>query len=152
MTPGNSLHQTLDEEKTVEVILYIAHHFDDLYMLLKTLYYADQDHLSNYGRLITGDRYFALEQGAVPSGAYDMIKFVRGDKQFPFDEKVKLAFGVEDKIHIVPKRKPDLDYISDSEIEILDKAIAESIEIGWSGLWKKSHNQNQRNVIGKLLE
>lgn len=41
-----------DAEKAVEVLLYIAEKCPDVYKALKVLYFADKDHLAQYGRLI----------------------------------------------------------------------------------------------------
>ncbi|WP_409530306.1 Panacea domain-containing protein [Shinella sp.] len=53
---------------------------------LKTLYYADRAHLQRYGRPITGDRYIAMENGPVPSYAYNAVK-----QQLPEAERVIVA-------------------------------------------------------------
>jgi len=70
------------EEKTLNAILYIASKMGgavDMHKLSKTLYFADSEHLSKYGRSITGDVYIKMKYGPVPSKTDDILKAVRGD-------------------------------------------------------------------------
>ena len=46
----------------------------DMHKLCKILYFADQRHLSLYGRSITGDTYIAMQYGPVPSNVDDILK------------------------------------------------------------------------------
>ena len=41
--------------------------------LCNIIYFADKEHLLRYGRTITGDRYYALEQGPVPTRGLDAL-------------------------------------------------------------------------------
>jgi len=41
--------------------------------ICKLMYYADKEHLLRYGRPITGDTYFALEQGPIPTCGLDAM-------------------------------------------------------------------------------
>ena len=41
------------------------------------LLFADKKHLERYGRFITGDTYSAMENGPVPSFAYDVVKCIK---------------------------------------------------------------------------
>ena len=54
----------------------------DIHRISKVLYFADQKHLTRYGRPIVGDTFIAMENGPVPSQTYDMVKAVRGDSLF----------------------------------------------------------------------
>ena len=55
--------------------------------LFKILYFSDRNHLSKYGRSITGDTYIAMTDGPVPSKIYDIFKSVRGDGFFSINAK-----------------------------------------------------------------
>jgi hypothetical protein len=44
-----------DAEKTIETLLYITAQVHNTYNALKVLYFADKDHLTRYGRLISND-------------------------------------------------------------------------------------------------
>jgi len=121
------MNKFLDTEKALEVILYISKYTHNLFNIVKTLYFADKLHLEKYGRQITGDYYIAMNKGPVPSGAFDLIKFARGDK-FNFEEKIvkvkpEIALKVVDKNQVYPNRAPDLDLLSESDVECLNEAI-----------------------------
>jgi uncharacterized phage-associated protein len=133
--------QFFDAPKSVETIVYIAQKTHDLFHVVKTLYYADKFHLKNYGRLITGDHYVAMDEGPVPSGAYDLIKEVRGDGVVKSGARPEQAFKVEKHINVIPRRKPNLDYLSESDIEALDKAIGIYARMDFGRLWRIAHNE-----------
>ncbi len=51
-------------EKALHVILYVADKLqreDNLYAMLKVIYFADKDHLHRYGRFIFGDNLCCYE-------------------------------------------------------------------------------------------
>ena len=92
-----------DARKAVAALTYLVREAsDNLYTLMKMLYVADKKHLSIAGRFLAGDDYIAMEQGATPSGAYDLVKYVRGDhgnhRGLP---EVKNLFRVEDRTRLV---------------------------------------------------
>jgi len=121
-------HEHLNAEKALELLLYVSRHTRDLFHVLTTIYYADKMHLDRYGRLISGDTYLAMDDGPVPGGVYDLIRFVRGDdNDYPFDERIiaahpEAALKASDK-EIIPSREPNLDYLSESDQACLDKMI-----------------------------
>src|SRR5258708_37156181 len=65
-----------NETKTVEAITFIAERWQGItpFFLAKVLFFADRDHLREYGRPVTGDRYIAMTDGPVPSRVYDLVK------------------------------------------------------------------------------
>lgn len=65
-----------DVERTVAAVVYLASkHIDalDKYKFAKLLFLADKFHLVRYGRPITGDEYFALPYGPVPSATLNLL-------------------------------------------------------------------------------
>jgi uncharacterized phage-associated protein len=146
------MNKYLDAEKALEVIVYISHKTDDLFHIVKTIYYADKLHLENYGQLMTGDFYVAMEDGPVPSGAYDLIKYVRKD-EFYYEAKIKNAHPEEAiKVQgnsITPRRAPKLDYLSESDIECLNKAIELYAEMDGGLLYSIAHNEKSYNKAGR---
>lgn len=65
-----------DWGRTLGAISYLASkRLPDLtkYKICKLLFLADKQHLVRYGRPITGDTYFALEWGPVPSNTLDAL-------------------------------------------------------------------------------
>jgi uncharacterized phage-associated protein len=133
--------QILDIDKALEAIIYISYKTNNLINILKILYFADKYHLQKYGRLITDDRYIAMENGPVPSGAYDIIKFVRGDGIFSIPIPAKESLHVEGKIKVTPRRPANMDLLSESDIECLDQAISEIANLSFSSLKRKSHSE-----------
>lgn len=61
--------------QAVALLLGLSENRSSKYMrLLKLLYIADRESLQETGRPITGDRFFAMEQGPVLSELLDLIK------------------------------------------------------------------------------
>lgn len=130
------MNSYFDEYKSLESIIYVSHKSGDLIHIENILYFADKFHLQKYGRLITGDSYIAMKNGPVPSGAYDIIKVVRGDGFAIFDFDPRIAFSVEYSTKLIPLRTTNLDYLSDSEIECLDVAIEKYAKLNVWELWE----------------
>ena len=102
-----------NKQKAIETILYLSSKDNSIskMRLLKFMFFADLYHINKYGRPILGDNYVAMEYGPVHSKLYDLIKSSCDD------------YKVVDKKLIVPKRKPNLDYFSKSDIEALEYAF-----------------------------
>jgi len=134
-----------DIEKSVNALLYISHKIGktDFHKFFKTLYYAEQKHLAKYGTVITGDRYIAMKNGAVPSIIYNVFKEIRGGYIF-IDGKIlpafKEKFSVQDTYYINGLFNPNMDMLSESEVECLDESIEENKNLGFRELSDKSHN------------
>ena len=128
-----------DAEKAVEVLLYIAEKCPDVYKALKVLYFADKEHLAQYGRLVCGNSYVAMSHGPVPSGAYDLIKYARRDGFWDDNVSAEKAFSIESN-SIVSHRKADLRFLSESDRECLDAAIQRYGNMPFSKLKALSHD------------
>jgi uncharacterized phage-associated protein len=61
--------------KLGQALAYLSAGIADLTKLkaAKLLYFADKQHLVQYGRPITGDRYYCLDHGPVPSASLNAI-------------------------------------------------------------------------------
>ena len=145
-----------DRIKAIEAILYLANKLENpgRYVICKLLYLADKCSLEKYGRFIFGDSYFAMKAGATPSNAYDLLKEAT---QLPVNG-IKVRGN-----RVIPLRKPDLDYLSKSDIECLDKIIntphermiRDTHDDAWQKSWdnrgsKKSAKIPVENIV-KLL-
>lgn len=132
---------TLDVEKAVEVILYIALRapIPDIYHLCKILYFADKKHLERYGRFICAESYVAMKNGPVPSGVYDLLKYVRGDGRVLQSEHARNSLSIEER-KVIPFRDANLAMLSASDLECLDEAIAENGNLPFNKLKQKSHD------------
>jgi len=105
-----------NQTKAVEAILYLANKRNDsgIYVICKLLYLADKCSLEKYGRFIFGDSYAAMERGATPSHAYDLLKEA-------VKEPVNWIKFEGNKV--IPLREPNLDCLSQSDIECLEQII-----------------------------
>src|SRR4030067_924651 len=92
-----------DRDKALEVILFVARslHNPTFHSISKILYLSDKLHLQEYGRLICGDQYIAMEYGPVPSAIYDMMKVAAGRKSIDidWDELINDSFKVRSAEH-----------------------------------------------------
>lgn len=128
--------------KTIEQSLhYLIHNAGDGVMtklfLLKTIYLADRYHLRKYGRLITGADYLAMRLGPVASQVKDAIeKDINGDAEMnmlfsPLSRSPGTAF----KSVCGPVR----DYLSDTDLEALDSALAQFKGVGAENIVNYTH-------------
>lgn len=129
------------EEAAINSVLYVLEQYGgktDMHKIFKTLYFADQQHLSKYGRTITGDVYIAMNYGPVPSKTDDIFKAVRGDSFFQANELGRY-FHFENKYMVKMDEKPDMDWLSKSDIECLDYAIGLCKDKNFNDLTSMSH-------------
>jgi hypothetical protein len=129
-----------DPEKGLEVLLYIASRLrEDYYRVLKTLYFADKYHLERYGRPICGDHYIAMKSGVVPSGLYDFVTDVKDGRLGRYDGvDASQAFDLNG-YRILLKRQPNLKFLSQSDLECLDRAIGDVSKMSYPVLFKATH-------------
>ena len=131
---------TFDADKALEAIIYVASRArTDLYGTLKLLYVADKLHLERYGRFMFGEAYSAMEWGPVPSNAYDIVKYVRGDRPHCRIERAREAFKMSGNDFIL-FRDADLDELSRTEVTCLDEAIAEHGKNDFAGFKRLTHD------------
>ena len=114
-----------DQRKALHAMLFVVTHLPKLanvYNVLKCLYYADRKQLQEYGRQIYGDTFYALECGPMPSGAYDIVKYVGGrakwDLNFPEALGLLEVHGDSLGVH----GDPDTDLLSRSDMTCLLEA------------------------------
>lgn len=131
------------KKETIQAILYILQKeggSTDIHRISKILYFADQKHLSKYGRLITGDRYIAMANGPVPSKVYDVFKYLRGDSYFTgVKDDVDGAIVMVNKKFAKAVAMPDMDYLSESDVECLDESIRLCEGMNFGQLTQFSH-------------
>ena len=128
-------------EATINSVLYVIQQYGggaDMHKIFKTLYFADQLHLSKYGRTVTGDVYIAMSYGPVPSKTDDIFKAVRGDSFFPAGDLARY-FHFVNKYRVKEDAQPDMDWLSKSDIECLDYAIEKCRDKNFEELTSLSH-------------
>ncbi len=101
----------------------------DQYKACKLLFLADKRHLVRYGRPITGDKYFAVKFGPIPSETRDLIKaLVEEKKEAPNFAIFEEAFELDRDFsypRLIARQEFDADLFSKSDIEVLDEIILE---------------------------
>lgn len=132
-----------------EALAYIASKAHDnksnFYNVLKVFYLADKLHMERYGRFIFDEQYAAMEKGPVPSIAYDVIKKIKGEDAFNKDIDIsEVSFSVSlSGYNIIPSRKANLDYFSNSDIECINEIIMKSNK---EDLGDLSHDEAWKNT------
>jgi uncharacterized phage-associated protein len=94
----------------------------DYMRLVKLMYFAEREALKTYGRPITGDLYFSMEDGPVLSTVLDFCKTRQAQSRI-WDEAIKKVSRWTVGLNR-PFSERDLGPLSDAEIEIL-KRISE---------------------------
>ena len=119
---------TFDFEKARAALLYLAlknlPEFDKG-KACKLLFLVDKLHLVRYGRPITGDRYWALEHGPVPSQLLSLIDEVE-QKEASSEKARALSDALElDRRFENPRFRarlnPNMDLLSTSDVGVLDR-------------------------------
>ncbi|MBW8009962.1 MAG: DUF4065 domain-containing protein [Chloroflexi bacterium] len=124
----------------IESIVYLANKEKRLYWLLKMIWFAERVHMSRYGMMFLGDDYIAMSHGPVPSLAYDIIKDARGDGWNSFENpEPNSVIDTPDRRTVLPLRKPDNSFLSESARECLDDAYEKLSELTFSEVKKCSH-------------
>ncbi len=131
---------TIEEkiEITISAMLYILKQIGgktDIHKLFKILYFAEQKHLVRYGSEISGDRFHAMNNGPVPSLAYDITKSLR--EGHPTYAKFFETFG---NYSIIGISNPDMEWLSESEVMCLNESIQENQHLDFNTLTEKSHD------------
>ena len=137
-----------DKEKSLNALLYVANRVQrkDFHKIFKIIYFADRQHLADWGRPITGDTYIAMEAGPVPSRLYDMLKIVRGDSYLPDTEGLGKYFQVENWMYMRPLQDADLNKLSANEQEAMSEAIEKYAALSYDEIKEKSHDVAWRST------
>ncbi len=140
-----------DKEKGIASLLYVVHRLidskctPDFHKIFKIFYFADKKHITKYGRPIVGDYYVAMKNGPVPSHIYDILKAAKGCGDWFVEEVPEPSFEVQG--HLVhPLLPPDMEEMSESEIECLNESILENKHKSFSRLSNESHDEAYNNA------
>ena len=130
------------------VLLYILTHSNDgqrdIYSLVKTAYYAQQNHLAQYGTPLFKDCICALPFGPVPSNIYNVLKMASGDSN-------ELNYHRSDEMHLASdainfksgrysaKEDPNMDFLSKSDIESLNYGIEKVAKMSFNQIKEDTH-------------
>jgi uncharacterized phage-associated protein len=105
-------------EKFVASVAYFAQTCPGMtkLKLCKLLYFADKEHLVRFGRPITGDHYYRLPHGPIPTRGLDLLKRHGSPADVALLEKYVAVVGAT----IRPERAPDKRVFSKSDLEVLE--------------------------------
>ena len=140
--------------KIKAVLLYIMQSFPqgvDYIKLFKILYFAQQDHLLKYGKVLIEDSFKALKHGPVPTYIYKALQIAeRMQLEGNFDE-----FLINIKVHdkkVYTSAKPDMDYISGADKRCLDAAIEKYKDTDPYDLSDLSHDSAWEEAMARIQD
>ena len=153
------------QDIAIQAILYILQRMGgvcDIHKCHKILYFSDNEHLSKYGRSIMGDAYVKMDFGPVPTCIYDLLKAVRGDSYFASqvnDVRQNCFYFVNNK-DVMAVAQPDMDYLSKSDVAVLDKYIdmlknkdfSEVSDVSHGYAWQHTAQNGVISVRDRLTE
>lgn len=119
----------------------------DKYKACKLLFLADREHLLRFGRTITGDSYDALPYGPAPSQILVLLDGLQAEAQERADtgdvqvEELARSIRLTDAPHAEYRAQaaPDLDALSESDIQVLDHVAAEHGNKTFPELYNLTH-------------
>ena len=125
-------------------VLYILNKFPegvDYIKLFKIIYFAQQRHLSTYGRVIINETFHAKLHGPVPSFAYNAFLALENKNNQNYDDVQTFISGIEIKNKMVFSQiQPDLEELSVSDIKCLDYSFDNCKDKKSYILSEKSHD------------
>lgn len=137
-----------------EALLYVIRAADrrnirlTQFEILKTLFLADRAHLNRYGRPITYDQYVAMQDGPVPSLAYDILKEAIGPQQEAgiTEPLWRSQPAGGKKVHFFcAVRDASEQVLSESDTEELETALNLVRRLGYKGTWDLVHRDRSYN-------
>lgn len=129
-------------KKIIQVLTYIAYqelnHRINSMKAYKLIWLADRYHLRKYGRTITGDTFYAMPHGVVPSDAKNVVEHQL--THIPNDEQYRDKYIQRvNKYAYQAIASPDTKVFSDSDQEVLDLILKTYGHLDQFGLEKLSH-------------
>jgi uncharacterized phage-associated protein len=126
-------------EKFVNAVAYFASKRKHLtkMVICKLVFFSDKEHLLRYGRPITGDTYYKLPHGPVPTRGLDILRGTSGLRNRTLAEQYIAVKGLE----VTAKREPDTDVFSKSDLRIMQDVLEKYGDYSASYLRKLSHRE-----------
>jgi len=107
---------------------------------LKLIWLSDRLHLRLYGRTITGDTYYALKNGPVPSMAKNFSELnltYLEDSEYEYGKNIILPIGKYDFKSLCEIEKK---VFSQSDLTVMDAVLSDFGNKEWEELTELSHN------------
>jgi hypothetical protein len=92
---------------------------DDIFPLIKKLYYADRSALILWGNSVTGDSLASLEKGPIVSGIYNLMKGIGTEAELIRWNDIIERQG---PYKIVVRKEPHKGVLSEREKEVLEES------------------------------
>lgn len=138
-----------DWEKLLEVILFLIKEAQGTgapatqYQIVKSIFVADERHLNEYGRPIVYCNYSAMENGPVPSEAFDMLKPEFAWSKIGLDSapwrRVAASSRGRRACEFMDAREPNLRKLSKTDVDHLRGALATVRHLGFGGTKDFTH-------------
>lgn len=131
----------MDIRVSVQAMYYIAKALNkpvDKLTLLKLVFFADRYHLRKYARTITDDTYFALPYGPVASNTKDVLDDLQTEAVGELYAQ-RFIDQLDAKTYQAKENDEELDYLSETDIEALDFAVAHFGNLGTFDLVNLTH-------------
>lgn len=117
---------TMDTQKIIQTLVYLASKQPDGRLnkmkAYKLMWLVDRYHLRQYGRTVTGDAYYAMPHGVVPTDAKHLLE----DKltRLSSNKGMLDAYIKVDSDYVYSAiAEPDMDVFSQSDVEAMDKVL-----------------------------
>ena len=133
----------MNEQKAIECVLWFIERGEtNMYNIWKMLFAAEKYSLNNYGVPITGDTYYAMDLGTVPTVLYDIAK---GKIQ-------RKGFSKKDKDTLVADKRYEEGWLSDSDLISLETGYNEYKGLGFHEVEDKNHKEScwKKNYIKNI--
>ena len=145
-----------DTSKIIQALAYLANYQPEKMLdnmkAYKLLWLADRYHLRQTGRTITGDVYYAMPYGIVPSDAKCLLENEKTKLKESKRYKNKYLLLDANKHQYKAVSEPDLQMFSDSDQEALDKVLEQYNDLDALQLSELSHKFPEWTNYKKLLE
>lgn len=134
----------LQHHKAIQGIHYLAWRQPGItqYYVGKVFFFADREHLLDWGRPISGDRYVAMQHGPVPSSILNLLKS-DGDTPDEFMQELSSRVSMESENNLLHLKStveyPSFPALSGTDKHYLDAALATYGKMSFAELKELSH-------------
>lgn len=123
----------------------------DYIKLFKILYFAQQEHLVKYGKVLVDESFCAVKHGPVPTFTYKALQVAEG-KPLEGDFKAFLSDINIKNQKVSSLTPPDMDYISGSNKRCLDESIQKYKDVDPYDLSILSHDSAWKYATHRMKD
>lgn len=133
-----SILDTYQGQRLKEVLLYILDRTGCIsyYKLMKMMFCAERQNLILWGDQITGLKFEAREHGPVPITLYNQIRCQKKNGTSHISDVIVLV----DEYNVAALRKPNMEYISKSDVASLNYGIEEIAGMDYAEIERYLHD------------